>query len=176
MEFLLPPRNTHTFAFYVFPKIYKSNCPLHPIVWRSDGPTDHLLCYIKHFIQPLANNLPSHIKDTKHFMYLFEQPPPLPTNSLLVTTDVTSLYTNDLHDDSIAAVIYFMEACKHLIPSNCPPLPKLFRQSLISFLKVVSTTFLLVYFLCLKNSTSETRKNIFYFTSKALFAPEIIRF
>ena len=36
-------------------------------------------------------------------------------------------------------------------------------------LKVVSATFLLVCFLNLKNSTYETRKNIFYFTSKALF-------
>ena len=43
-------------------------------------------------------------------------------------------------------------------------------------LKVVSATFLLVCFLCLKGSTSETRKNVFYFTSKALFVFEIIRF
>ena len=43
-------------------------------------------------------------------------------------------------------------------------------------LKVVSATFLLVCFLCLKGSTSETRKNVFYFISKALFVFEIIRF
>ena len=35
-------------------------------------------------------------------------------------------------------------------------------------LKVVSATFLLVCFVCLKESTCETRKNVFYFTSKAL--------
>ena len=43
-------------------------------------------------------------------------------------------------------------------------------------LKVVSTTFLLVYFLCLKESTCEARKNAFYFTLKALFVLEIIKF
>ena len=43
-------------------------------------------------------------------------------------------------------------------------------------LKVVSATFLLVYFVCLKGSTHETRKNVFYFTSKALFVLEIIKF
>ena len=43
-------------------------------------------------------------------------------------------------------------------------------------LKVVSATFLLVCFVCLKESTCETRKNVFYFTSKALFAFEIIKF
>ena len=43
-------------------------------------------------------------------------------------------------------------------------------------LKVVSATFLLVCFLCLKDSTCETRKNVSYFTSKALFVLEIIKF
>ena len=43
-------------------------------------------------------------------------------------------------------------------------------------LKVVFATFLLVYFLCLKKSTCETRSNVFYFTSKALFVLEIIKF
>ena len=44
------------------------------------------------------------------------------------------------------------------------------------FLKVVSATFLLVCFLCLKESTFEARKNTFYFTSKALFVLEITKF
>ena len=43
-------------------------------------------------------------------------------------------------------------------------------------LKVVSATFSLVCFLSLKKSTCETRKNIFYFTSKALFVLEKIKF
>ena len=43
-------------------------------------------------------------------------------------------------------------------------------------LKVVSATFLLVCFICLKESTFETRKNVFDFTLKALFVLEIIRF
>ena len=43
-------------------------------------------------------------------------------------------------------------------------------------LKVVSATFLLVCFLSLNESTSQTRKNAFYFTSKALFVLEKIKF
>ena len=43
-------------------------------------------------------------------------------------------------------------------------------------LKVVSATFLLVYFVCLKASTCETRKNVFYFTLEALFVLGIIKF
>ena len=43
-------------------------------------------------------------------------------------------------------------------------------------LKVVYATFFLVCFVCLKESIFQTRKNVFYFTSKALFLLEIIRF
>ena len=43
-------------------------------------------------------------------------------------------------------------------------------------LKIVSATFLLICFLCLKESICETRENVFYFTSKALFVLEIIKF
>ena len=43
-------------------------------------------------------------------------------------------------------------------------------------LKVVSATFLPVCFLCLKESTCETGKNVFYFTLKAFFVFEIIKF
>ena len=40
----------------------------------------------------------------------------------------------------------------------------------------MSATFLLVHFVCLKESTWERRKNAFYFTSKALLVFEIIKF
>ena len=43
-------------------------------------------------------------------------------------------------------------------------------------LKVVSATFLLVCFVCLQESTYKKWKNVFYFTSRALFVLEIIKF
>ena len=49
-------------------------------------------------------------------------------------------------------------------------------QMPFTMLKVVSGTFWLVYFLSLKESTCETRKIIFCFTSKALFVLEKIKF
>ena len=42
--------------------------------------------------------------------------------------------------------------------------------------KVMSNISLLLCFLILKGSTSETRKNVLYFTSKALFLLEILKF
>ena len=46
----------------------------------------------------------------------------------------------------------------------------------VAGLKVVSTTFLLVCFLCLKESNCQTTKNVFYFTLKALFVMEKTKF
>ena len=63
MEFQLPPRNTRLPLLFGLTKIHNSNCPLRPIVSGCDDPTDRLSAYITHFIQHLANNLPSHIKD-----------------------------------------------------------------------------------------------------------------
>ena len=121
MEFLLHPKITCTPLFYGLPKIHKSDCPLHPIVSGFDGPTYYLSAYITHFIQPLSSNLPSHIKDTKHFLNFIKNLRPFPNNALLVTGDVTSLYRNILHEEGIAAAIHFMEKYRHLLPTNCPP-------------------------------------------------------
>ena len=43
-------------------------------------------------------------------------------------------------------------------------------------LKIVSATFLVVCFLSHNKSTCQTRKNVFYFTSEALFVLKKIRF
>ena len=73
-------------------------------------------------------------QDTKHFLNLTEKLPPLPPNTLFVTADVTSLYTNILHEEGIAAVIDFMEEYKHLLLTNCPP-PHILRIRLDFILK-----------------------------------------
>ena len=49
-------------------------------------------------------------------------------------------------------------------------------KPLKEYLKVVSATFLLVCFVCPKESSCETRKNVFHFTSKVLFVLETIKF
>ena len=46
----------------------------------------------------------------------------------------------------------------------------------VTNLKVVSATFLVVCFSSLNESTCQTRKNVFYFTPKALFVLEKIKF
>ena len=52
----------------------------------------------------------------------------------------------------------------------------IFLNNIEDGLKVVSATFLLVCVLSLNESTCQTRKNVFYFTSKALFILKKIKF
>ena len=66
--------------------------------------------------------------------------------------------------------------CRTVGPSLSASLEPLAHRRNVASLKVVSATFSLVCFVCLKESTCETRKNVFYFTSIALSVLEIIRF
>ena len=52
----------------------------------------------------------------------------------------------------------------------------LMNSDTVRYLKVVSATFLLVYFLSRKESTCETRENVFYLISEALFVLQKIKF
>ena len=88
--FLLPSKNKRTPLFYGLPK----------------------------FTSQAA--LPSHIKETKHFLNIIKKLATLPPNALLVIADVMSLYTENPHEEDIAAVIHFMQKHNHLLPTNWP--------------------------------------------------------
>ena len=51
----------------------------------------------------MVKSIDSYIKDTTHFLCKIQSVTNLPSNTLLVTLDVTSLYTNIPHDEGIAA-------------------------------------------------------------------------
>ena len=58
----------------------------------------------------------------------------------------------------------------HVLVNICLiPFKNVLLQQSAYYLKVVSTIFLLLCSLSLKESICETRKNVFYFNSKALF-------
>ena len=74
-------------------------------------------------------------------------------------------------------IMYELKNCAgHDNEGWCNVLIKKLIGGLKNDLKVVSATFVLVYFLSLNESTCQTRKNVFYFTSKALFVLEKIKF
>ena len=59
-------------------------------------------------LKPLVQKLPSHFKDTTHFLLQLQKLGPLPDSSILVTLDVSFLYTNIPYREGV-------EACRHFV-------------------------------------------------------------
>ena len=66
--------------------------------------------YLGSFLKPLAQKEDSYIKDTTHFLQNLERLGQLEKDMLLVTVDVTLLYTNIPHKDGIRAAKYCLAA------------------------------------------------------------------
>eukprot|EP00105_Crassostrea_gigas_P014468 XP_011431136.1 PREDICTED: uncharacterized protein LOC105330902 [Crassostrea gigas] len=87
---------------FLLPKIQKEGMPGRPIVSAIGNPTEKISEFIDSHLRPHVEDSPSYIKDTTD--YLNKTPSSvLPDHSLLVTMDVTSLYTNIPHDEGIEA-------------------------------------------------------------------------
>jgi len=101
LRFLTPEVPAKSRPFYLLPKVHKPrdkwphpNMPEgRPIVADSGSETENICKYIDYYLQPLAINHPSYIKDTYDFISKIRGKQ-VPTNSFLVTGDVTGLYTN----------------------------------------------------------------------------------
>ena len=77
----------------------------------------NISCFVDLFGQPGVFQLPSYNRDTTDFINKLRRLPILPPGSLQVTLDVSSLYTNILHDEGI-------EACEEYLnsrESQAPP-------------------------------------------------------
>ena len=96
--------------FYMLPKVHKKNHPGHPIIAAVNSPTTNLARYVDHHLQPLAANLPSFVKDTGDFLRKIEKTKKVRPNSILVTMDVSSLYTSIPHKEGLTAVAHALEA------------------------------------------------------------------
>ena len=115
----LTPKNCRTPIFYMLPKVHKINNPGRPIVSGCDSPTEKLSEYLDYYLQPLACNVNSYIKDTNHFLQKLMQIGNIPPSSLLVTIDVTALYTNIPHrEEGILSVKAALETRENKEPKR----------------------------------------------------------
>ena len=99
--------------FYILPKIHKPGSPGRPIVSSNNHPTERISHFVDHHLQPLVHKLLSFVKDTNDFLNKLQTIGNLPANSLLVTLDVSSLYTNIPHNEGINACDYFLRIRSH---------------------------------------------------------------
>lgn len=103
-------RNPFTPRIYGAPKIHKYSIPLRPIVNTIvDPPIIHLAKKLK----PLVGRIDSFVKDSKHFINEIKNIK-LDQNDILVSFDVTSLYTNIPINEAMEVVrkIIDLDTCK----------------------------------------------------------------
>lgn len=96
-------KNPRTPVYYMLPKIHKENNPGRPIVSQVNGPTERISEFIDFYLKPIATKNDSYLKDTNDFLKKLENLGEIPENTLLVTIDIVSLYTNIPHEDGIEA-------------------------------------------------------------------------
>ena len=99
----LKPDKPKVGRFYLLPKIHKVNNPGRPIVSANGHPTEKISEFVDFHLRPHVEALPSHLKDTTDYLQKMESMNPLPSGTILVSMDVTSLYTNIPHNDGIEA-------------------------------------------------------------------------
>ena len=82
--------------------------PGRPIISGIGTLTEPLSGFIDSILNPYVNSIPSFVQDTTHFLRILSDIPPLPPSSLLVTLDVSALYSNIPHADGILACKEFL--------------------------------------------------------------------
>ena len=103
-----PPTKHRTSRLYFLKKIHKNPMGIiRPIVSSTNSITENISAFVDHWLQPFVQKLSSHIKDTNEFVKLIENTK-VPTNCLLVSIDVSSLYTNIPHSEGKAAAMDYL--------------------------------------------------------------------
>ena len=109
----LKMENAQPGNIYFLPKIHKLQCPppARPICNTIKSATSNISKRIDYQLQPLVQKLPSHLKDDNDFLCKLVElnnNHTLPPETILVTWDVKSLYTNIPHDGGMKACDYLM--------------------------------------------------------------------
>ena len=83
--------------------------PGRPIVSGKGTLTEYISGFVDSILQSLMPHIPSYIQDSTDFLNKLATIKDIPNNSLLVTMDVTALYTNIPHEDGVRACSYFLD-------------------------------------------------------------------
>ena len=118
--------------FYELFKIHKEHIPgetpsERPIISGSGSITENISLLVEHFIKDLSMKHPSFLQDTPDFLRIIEDinsEGPLPGNSILVSIDVSGLYTNIPQDEGL-------ESVSEALDQKSLPFPKEFLLKLL---------------------------------------------
>ena len=98
-----PPDPHRIPTFYTLTKIHKPTPVGRPIISGCGGPTEKLSSFVDKILQPIAQQQESYLKDTTHFINFLEKTK-VPEDTILVSMDETSLYTNIPQEEGIHIV------------------------------------------------------------------------
>ncbi len=108
--------NNTTANFYFLPKIHKKVVKGRPIISGNGCPTDKISAFVDDHIKSYVKKLPSYVKDTSDVIRKLDifshsqRESGKPDNEIiLVTMDVTYLYTNIPNHEGILSVIKTIE-------------------------------------------------------------------
>ena len=110
-----PPRIPE---FYTLTMIHKAKPVGRPIISGCGGPTECISSFTDSLLQAIAKQQTSYLKDTTDFINFLENTE-VTENAILVSMDVTSLYTNIPQEEGITTM---SNAYKHF-HNNKPPIP-----------------------------------------------------
>ena len=108
----MDPSEADTGRFYQIFKVHKDHPPnsippARPIISGNGSITENLSRFVDFHAKPLVKELPSYIKDTPDFLRklsVINSQGKIPDNAMLVSIDVSALYTNIPMDDGIQAM------------------------------------------------------------------------
>ncbi|PJE77741.1 hypothetical protein CI610_03331 [invertebrate metagenome] len=112
VTYLNPKENPKPRHVYILPKIHKAPGqwsdpykipPGRPIISDVESESYRIAEYIDHFLAPLSMKHPAYLKDTNDFINKIKNLT-IPKDSLLVSLDVDSMYTNIDNRDGLRAV------------------------------------------------------------------------
>ena len=85
-----------TAQLYLLPKIQKNVRPVpgRPIVSANDSETERISAFVDHFLAPIVRQSRSYLRDTSDFLNKLTAVQDTKAGDILVTLDVSSLYTN----------------------------------------------------------------------------------
>ena len=116
--------------FYTLTKIHKATPVSRPITSGCDSPTERISSFVDHLLQPIAKRQASYLKDTTDFLNFIGEKTKLPKNTILVSMDVTSLYTNIPQEEGITTVCKAYEEFYH----ENPPIPGRYLREILNLI------------------------------------------